>query len=161
MSGVGVQKAGATSAGYGTSPAATEFGGGFLRDSTNGRSLGARMIDSKSRDYVRDENGRTLGRSSVRAAVQYCISTERGSAADTTIGHRLKTLKRISPNFERAVDSVLRDAVAPLVQRGLIEVIAFREYRKGDGTNGLPRGAIYGRFEWRDLTTRQVFEEGV
>jgi hypothetical protein len=49
--------------------------------------------------------------------------------------------------------------VQPLIIRGLIEVVGFRNYRTGDGRNGIARGAIYGRFLWRDLTTGLDHEE--
>lgn len=161
MSGAGVQSAGTSSAGYGSSASATPLGGAFLRDTQNGKSLGARQINPATKDYVVDTHGRTLGRNYVQAAVQISIHTTRGSSADTTLGNRLATLDRITPNFERAVLAILTDAVKPLIERGMVEVVAFKQFKPGDDRNGMIKGGVYGRFVWRDLTTGQEHTEGV
>lgn len=153
MTGAGTQPAGTSSAGLGTSDTATSPGGVFLRDIRTGASLGARKIDPNTKDYVLDANGRILGRDYVQHAVQMSLTTERGSSAVSTLGHRLRTLDRITPNFERRVLALLTEAVAPLVQLGYVEVLGFTSFVVGDNKNGLPRGAIYGRFRWRDRTT--------
>jgi hypothetical protein len=154
MSGVGQQGAGASSTGFGTSTEATALGGSFLRDTLTGASLGTRKIDPVTKDYAMDnENGRILGQHYVQHAVQMSIATVQGSAADTEMGHRLGSLDRISPNFERQVEALLAEAVKPLTDRGLIEVKGFRQVTLGSGRNGLERGTIYGHFLWKDLTT--------
>ncbi len=136
------------------------YGGGvFLRDAATGESHSARYIDPVTRDYVMDEYGRLLGMSYVRQCVQLAVHTERGSAAVQSMGHRLRSLQRITSGFENVVFNVLTEAVAPLVRQGLIAVVGFTAYRVGDGENGLPRGAIYGRFVWRDLAIGKNFEE--
>jgi hypothetical protein len=159
MSGAGTQTAGTSSAGFGTSEEATAAGGGFLRDTKTGKSFGARKIDPRTRNYVRDSNGRILGMNAVQHAVQVSLHTERGSSAVGTLGHRLKSLDRITPNFERAILSILTEAVQPLIHLGYIEVLGFRAFVAGDGRNGLQRGAVYGRFLWRDLTTKREHVE--
>lgn len=163
MSGAGLQKAGTTSAGFGTSAVATGIGGEFLRDTKTSRSFGSRKIDPSTRDYVLDDGGndRILGMNDVQHAVQMSVHTEQGSAAVTTMGHRLRTIDRITPNFESRVLSILTEALQPLIDQGLIEVVGFRGYRTGDGSNGLMRGATYGRLLWRDLTTNREHEEPV
>lgn len=162
MSGAGIQGAGLSVAGFGTSPVATGLGGRFLADRINKSvSHSTRLIDPIKRDYVMDEYGRLLGANHVRHAVQMSVHTERGSSAVQEMGHRLRSLQRITPNFERQVLAVLTEAVQPLIDRGLIEVVGFTAYRQGDGQNGLARGAVYGRFLWRDLTTRQEFKEDI
>ncbi len=161
MSGIGLQGAGTTSAGFGTSAEATAPGGAFLRDAKTGRSLGSRKIDPRTRDYVLDENGRILGLDSVRQAVQLSVHTDRGSSAVSSVGQRLRSLDRITPNFERRVFAVLSEALQPLVDAGLVEVVSFERFKVGDNNNGLSRGAVYGRLKWRDLTSGQEHREDV
>lgn len=161
MSGAGFQGAGRTSAGYGTSPEANAPGGSFLRDKRTGKTLGSRSIDPRTKDYALDEHGRTLGLNSVRQAVQLSISTTAGTAAARELGHKLASLDRITPNFERAVFAVLSEAIAPLVRQGLVQAVSFTNFAVGTAQNGLMVGAVYGRFKWRDLTTDEEFEENV
>jgi hypothetical protein len=161
MPGIGTQSAGSSSAGYGTTDPVATNGGGFLRDPTTGKTLGARRINPQTRDFVMDEHGRILGVDSLRHMVQMSIHTEKGSAADTRCGQRLRSLDRITPNFDKRVLAILTEALQPLVVRGMIEIVDFVSYKAGNDSNGLPRGAVYGRLQWRDLTTKQVFKEDV
>ena len=159
MAGAGLQAAGTTPAGFGTAPTATVPEGAFLRDTKTGKSLGARRIDPNKRDYVLDTNGRILGVNYVRHVVQMSIHTEQGSAVIQAMGHRLRTIDRITPNIENQILSMLTEAVQPLIDQGLIDVIGFTHFVAGNDLNGLKRGAIYGRFTWRDLTTKTEHEE--
>lgn len=159
MAGMGLQPMGTSSSGFGTSDEAPAEAGAFLRDTKTGNSFGVRQIDPNTRDYVIDANGRTLGLSYVKHAVQMSVHTRRGSAVVQSMGHRLGTLDRITPNFEKRVLAVLTEAVQPLIDLGYIEVIGFSSFVAGDYKNGLPRGAVYGRFQWRDLTTAEKQEE--
>jgi hypothetical protein len=159
MSGAGLQKAGSTSAGFGTSAAATEPEGAFLRDTRTGKSLGARKIDPNTRDYMLDDNGRVLGLDYVKHAVQMSLHTDHGSSVDTRMGQKLRSLDRITPNFERRVLAVLTEALQPLISLGYVEVLGFTAFTVGTNRNGLQRGAVYGRLRWRDLTTKQEHTE--
>lgn len=159
MAGAGAQAAGTTSAGFGTPATATVPGGAFLRDEKTGASLGARKIDPNTKDYVLDSNGRVLGVDYVRHAVQMTLQTERGSAVVQSMGHRLRSIDRVSPNIEQQILVVLTEAMQPLVDQGLVEVVGFSHFVAGNDANGLKRGAVYGRFRWRDLTTNQPHEE--
>jgi hypothetical protein len=161
MAGAGLQKAGTTSAGLGEYAPVAADAGAFLRDERTGKSLGARKIDPNTRDYVLDDNGRILGLDYVKHAVQMSVHTERGTAAVNTMGHRLRSLDRITPNFERRVLAVLTEALQPLIALGYIEVLGFAAFKAGDDRNGLARGAVYGRLRWRDLTTGQEHKEFV
>lgn len=161
MSGAGLQGAGLTPAGFGTPATATVPGGAFLRDTKTGKSLGARKIDPNTKDYVLDSNGRLLGVDYVRHVVQMSIHTERGSAAVQEMGHRLRLIDRITPNIEAQILATLTEAVQPLVDQGLIAVVGFSHFVAGNDANGMKRGAVYGRFLWRDLTTDEEFEEHV
>jgi hypothetical protein len=159
MSGAGLQKAGLTSAGYGTPATASGIAGGFLRDTKTGEPLGARKIDPLTRDYVLDSNGRILGVGYVKHVVQMSLQTEEGSAVVQEMGHRLRTIERITPGIERQILAILTKAVQPLINQGLIEVVGFDHFVAGDGKNGVPRGRVHGRFRWRDLTTGEEAEE--
>jgi len=159
MAGAGTQKAGTTSAGFGVSASATAQGGAFLRDTKTGKSLGARKIDPLTRDYVLDDNGRILGLDYVKHAVQMSIHTERGSSAVQSMGQRLRTIDRITPNFEKRVLAILTEALQPLIELGYVEVLGFDRFEVGNSTNGLMPGAVYGRLRWRDLTTNEEHRE--
>src|SRR3990167_8722863 len=159
MSGAGLQGAGLTSAGYGTPATATGPTGALLRDTRTGESLSARKIDPNTRDYVLDEHGRILGVDYVRHVVQMSVHTDRGSAAVQEMGQMLRTIDRITPNVEQRILLTLTDALRPLINQGLIEVVGFSGFVAGDGSNGLPRGAVYRRLLWRDLTTGQEHAE--
>ena len=159
MAGVGLAGCGLSPAGFGTPATATVPEGAFLRDTKNGRSLGARKIDPVTKDYVLDDNGRILGVNYVRHVVQMSVHTERGSAVVQAMGHRLRTIDRITPNIEAQILATLTEAVSPLVTQGLIEVVGFSHFVAGNDLNGLNRGAVYGRFQWRDLTTGLEHQE--
>ena len=159
MSGAGIQGAGTTSAGFGTSEDAAVPGGVILRDVKTGRSFSDRKIDTFTRDYVLDEFGRLLGMNGVQHAIQVALSSELDSSAVKGLGQRLRSIDRITSNFDRQVLSILTEAVQPLIIMGLIEVLGFVQAKAGDDKNGLRRGAVYGKFLWRDLTTKIEHEE--
>lgn len=161
MSGSGIQRAGRTPAGFGTSTAANVFEGGFLRDEVTNATLGARLINPKTKAFVLDSNGRLLGMKSVRQAVLIAIHTVRNSSAVRDLGNRLTSIKRIGASFEKQVLDVLTEALRPLITAGLVEVVGFSQFRAGDGSNGMLPGAVFGRLKWRDLTTKQTFDEVV
>lgn len=151
--GAGLQGAGVTSAGFGTPATATVPAGGFLRDERTGETLGAPRIDPRTKDYVLDTNGQVLGVNYVRHVVQMSVQTERNTSVIQEMGQRLKAIDRITPNVEQKILATLTEALQPLINQGLIEVVGFSGFVAGDGTNGLARGAVYGRLLWRDLTT--------
>lgn len=155
MSGAGLQSAGDTSAGFGTSDAATVFGGAFLRDTRTGAVLGARKVNPTTRGYELDANGRVVGMNSVYQMVQIAVHTTYNSSAVRGLGQRLSSLDRITANFDKRVLEVLREALQPLIRAGFIEVLGFESFQKGNGRNGMIRGGVYGRLRWRDLTTKQ------
>lgn len=149
-----MQSAGDTSAGFGTSDAATVFGGAFLRDTKTGDVLGARRINPKTRAYELDSYGRVVGMNSVYQMVQIAVHTAYNSSAVKGLGQKLSTLDRITSNFDKRILEVLREALQPLIRAGFIEVIGFESFKKGDGRNGMIQGGVYGRLRWRDLTTK-------
>lgn len=159
--GAGSQGAGSSPAGFGSPAEADVPGGGFLRDVVTGKPLGARKIDPTTRDYVLDAFGRALGVDYVRHVVQMSVHTERGSSVVQTMGQRLSSIDRITENTEQQILSILTEAVQPLVDQGLIEVVGFVGFVAGDDRNGLARGAVYGRFLWRDLSTGEEQTEFV
>jgi len=162
MAGAGNQGAGASSAGGGTPALANVPSGGFLADPWSKVPLGARKVDPHTRDYVIDKvTGRIIGVGSVRAAVQMSVHTAKRSSAVFEMGHDLAAIQRITPNTRKRVLATLTDALAPLIRLGLVEVVGFTQYKVGDGLNGMERGAVFGRLQWRDLTTGQAFTEVV
>lgn len=143
MSGIGLQGAGTTSAGFGSPTRGAEEGGVILRDVKTGASFTGRQIDPRSGDYVLDENGRLLGMSTVQQLVQLAVM----NAAPA-----LQEIERLDDGFERAASAILTTACAPIVQQGIIAVIGVRGTRLGV-RGGLKQGQALYSFLWRDLTT--------
>ncbi len=158
MSGFGVQPAGTSPAGWGTPDLADIPGGAVLRDPATGKSLGSRKIDSRSRDYELDENGRILGEADVRHLVRMALTTVRDSSVLRSFGLNTTGMSRITGDFERRLLGAVTDAVRHLVTGGQIEVLGISQYRAGVN-GGLREGQVYARFRWRDLTTSQEHEE--
>lgn len=145
MPGIGSQPAGSSPYGIGT-PAV--YGGNLgkpLQDE-NDVMHGSRFIDPVAKDYVVDVNGRVAGMPNVHQLVLLAVSTTRGTAAMRSLGHELRKIDRITSNFARRVDTSLRSAVAPLVARGLIEVVS-------TSVEILQPGRAFGKLKWRDLTS--------
>jgi len=81
--------------------------------------------------------------------VYLALNTVRGSAVLTGLGNELGKIKDIGSNHQQQVESVIRDALADLVARKMIEVIRVSvELFNPTGTLVLT--------EWRDLTTGQT-----
>ncbi len=145
MAGFGSQFNGSSPYGIGTPAVYTGNAGRPLQDEQDVQH-GSRYIDSLTKDYVIDENGRLGGMSNIHQLVLLAVSTTRGSAAVRTLGHDLRNIDRITTNFTRRVDATLRTALRDLTSRGLIEVVSV-------STEQLLPGRAYARLRWRDLTT--------
>lgn len=150
MRGAGFQPAGTSPGGFG---APTQTGRGsdvVLPDSRVGGSHGSRKIDPITKDYVLNEDGRIEGMSNVQHLVQLAV---------TNAGPQLMELDRLDSSFQKGMLAVLTAAVAPLVARGLIEVVdvAVRTNRAG----GLQPGQAVTVFKWRDRTTQEEHDEAI
>jgi hypothetical protein len=146
MSGFGSQPFGSSPYGIGTPAVAPATGGSILRDEFSGETHGSRSIDPYTRDYVLDDNGRILGMSDTKQLVILAVLTDKGSSAMRQLGHELKSIDRITPNFSRRVDNTLRAAVKHITDRRMIEVI-------GTEVQVLRPGVAFARLRWRDLVT--------
>ncbi len=153
MSGAGIQPAGTSSAGIGA-PEEGNPQSGAVFAGADGTANGSRYIDPQARDYVMNANGRLDGMPNVPHLVQFALLTERNSAAVRSIGQELKSLDRITPNFEKRVLSVLTRALQPLVDARLVAIVGFSSFESSSTDKGLQPGRVYGRLLWRDLTTR-------
>ncbi len=158
MAGVGLQSAGTSSAGYGSISPINPNSGRVLRDPLVVGSSGSRRIDPFTRDYVVDTDGRLSGMPNVPQLVQLAITTEFNTSAPRGMGHKLKSIDRVTANFEQVVLSVLTNALKRLVDLRLVEVVGFSSFKSGK-KDGLQPGQTYGRLQWRDLTTNTVHEE--
>lgn len=152
MSGAGLQPAGTSSAGIGA-PLAGNPQSGVVFQGQDSASNGSRYIDPHTRDYVINSDGRIAGTPNVPHLVQFAITTERNSSAVRSIGQELRKLDRITPNFEKRVLSVLTDALQPLIDARLVEVVGFASFKSSSTDKGVSSGRVYGRLLWRDLTT--------
>ncbi len=146
MSGFGNQPYGSSPYGIGTPITATAPGGAVLRETSTGSSLGSRLINAETRDYVVDENGRIVGMSDVQQLMQIALGTVKGSSAMLGLGHALATLDVITDNVERRVATIVDDAVLHLTSRKLVEILSVV-------TTRMHAGALHIVVRWRDLTT--------
>lgn len=145
-SGFGSQGFGSSPYGIGVPSVGNPPGGAVLRDPLTGTSSGSRRIDPVTRDYVLDDNGRTLGMSDVQQLVLMALQTVRNSSAMNGLGQSLGDIVVIGDNIERQIASIFENALAHLVARGLVQIISTTVTR-------LHPGAIKATVRWRDLTT--------
>lgn len=155
-SGFGSQPFGSSPFGIGAPVVPDSMPGRVLRSESTGDALGARLIDSVTKDYVFDADGRALGMPGVLQQVQIAVSTESGSSAMRDLGHELGSIDVITPGLERRVDTQLRSAVAHLVAQGAIEVLGVSTFLAGPD-DGLRPGQAHARFRFKDLTTGQTY----
>jgi hypothetical protein len=151
MSGFGSQAYGSSPYGLGTPAVASPLEGSILRDDTTNETWGSRRIDPSTGDYVLDDNGRVLGMHDTKHLVLLAVKTDKGSSALRSLGHELRSIDRITPNFARRVDSTMRAAVQHLINRKLIEFIDTR-------VQIVRPGVAFVRLRWRDLLTGQLDE---
>lgn len=151
MAGFGIQPAGTTPAGLGTPALATPNVGSALVDPRTGTQTGSRLIDTRTKDYVVDANGRLSGMGNVPQLVYLAVQTTKSSSAIQDLGRRPMG-EVVAANIQALVLNNLRDAVSDLVVAGLIEVLGLEQFRVGPDGVLLP-GATYGHFRYRDLTT--------
>jgi hypothetical protein len=151
MAGYGIQPAGTSPAGLGTPALAAPNAGAALTDPNTGAQTGGRLIDTRTRDYVADANGRLAGMSNVPQLVYLAIATVKSSSAVRDLGMQPQG-SVVTSNIQAVVLNMLRDAVNDLVSAGLVQVLGLEQFRVGpDGV--LLAGATYGHFRYRDLTT--------
>lgn len=68
-------------------------------------------------------------------------------------------LDKLDSGFEKGVLAILSNAVAPLVEQGLVEVIGVSVRMNSAG--GLKPGQAVTKFNWRDRTTNEEQSETV
>jgi len=115
-------------------------------DDGEGSQQGSRYIDPRSRAYVINDDGRIKGMPNLRHLVLHTLMTELGSSAQPGLG--LKPASGvIGRDIEFRRDSDVRNALADLVNRGLIEVVSVTVDRTSRPVLTLVR--------FRDLTTNE------
>lgn len=152
--GIGLCPVGSSPYGFGTPDAAPIPGGKPLRDTLTGAQLSSRKIDPRTKDYTFDAFGRIVGMTQAQQLVQLALSTDKGSSAIRNLGHELRTLTVISANFTRRVEELITQALAAIVQRGLIEIVQITVERVG-------KTGAFTRVRWRDTSTKSEHENRV
>ncbi len=109
--GAGFQPAGTTPAGLGTPNEADVMGGELLVDRF-GKATGSRLVDSVTRRYVFDADGRMVGEDDLRHLIKMCVLTVRGSSAWS--GGLRPFGGTIGAAYQQRVQSYYREALAPL-----------------------------------------------
>lgn len=147
MRGAGLQPAGTTPAGFGAPTASSSGSNVVLPDSSTPASHGSRKIHPVTRDYVMNSDGRLEGMNNVQHLVQLAV---------TNAALQLQEIDRLDGSFERAINSILSAALAPLAQQGLLEVLGVSVRMNEEG--GLKGGQAVTTLRWRDLTTNDEVE---
>jgi hypothetical protein len=147
MSGFGKQGFGSTPWGVGMPATAPIPGGVLLRNPSTGESMGSRSIDPAKRDYVLDVDGRALGMASTQQLVLMAVSTVKRSSAVASLGAE-QNQDVITDSFERDAQAMYGDALADLVNRKIIVIIAIEAQL-------LKAGTVYVRVRWLDVATGQ------
>ena len=158
MAGAGLQPAGLSPAGVGTSTPSAPNAGVPLHDpNTLGVSLSGRYIDPQLRQYVFDANGRTYGMTEARQLVHMAVNTTLGRSATKDLGHEMYKVDRITDSFEQRVQNVYTNALADLVNRKLIAIVSIEVTRN---PNSSPSRAFV-LLKYQDLTTGSLGQYGV
>lgn len=148
MTGAGFAPAGVSPAGIGYVAPVSRDRSRALTDAT-GRRHGSRYIDPKTKQYEVDENGRYRGMPNVAHLVQLAFLTPRGSSALPNLGLAPPS-GVLSNGFVPERQAAVRDALAPYVASGLIEIVTIDVDTKRRPAVTLVR--------WRDLSTLEEEE---
>lgn len=146
MSGFGSTACGSSPYGLATPVTAPQFEGSILRDEFSGETRGSRRIDSYTKDYVLDANGRILGMNDTQQLVLLAVSTTKGSAAMRDLGQALSRIERITSNTESLIRSELHSALQSLIDAGRIEF-------QGIDVDFVRPGVVHVHVLWRDVST--------
>jgi hypothetical protein len=147
--GIGACACGGAPYGFGTPATSPTPGGAIYRNTLTGDMMGAALIDSHTKQYSIDSNGRVLGVSPVHQLVYLALNTLRNSSVIQDFGLDLPRVKDIADNHLQAVEGLVRDALSDLVRRNLIQIrrVGVRLFN--------PTGTLI-ELEWLDLTTGQT-----
>lgn len=148
--GAGKVPAGVTPYGYGT-PTTAPITGGTPLVGAQAKRYSSRKIDLATRQYVYDANGLAEGETAAMQIVKLAVMTVQGSCTLTTLGHTLDDVKDITSNYAQRVKSIVTDALADAVKRGVIALLGVDVARLDSGNTGVTRTKITVRF--RDLET--------
>ncbi len=143
MSGLGTDYLGVGPYGTGTPETAAGNTGLVLSDAY-GVSQGSRYINSRTRQYEFDANGRVVGMNNTQHLVQLAMLTVAASSAMVTLGE-LSPSGVIGAAFVQRRRASVESALAPLVRSKLIEILSIDV----DTVNR----PVFTRIRWRDLTT--------
>ena len=119
--GAGMAPAGTSIAGYGQ-PATTDrvLKQPFL--AVDGTVLNARSIDPKTRDYVLDSSGRSLGMTSTEQQVYLATITTKGTSADSNMGTTINSIQVVRKNTSTEVEATVRASLQGLTSSGKIVI---------------------------------------
>lgn len=136
---------------YGAGTPNTSAGNvGKVLSDGDGAQHGSRFIDSRTRGYAFDSNGRMKGMSNAKHLMLHTLLTVLDSTHVAGFGLR-EPGGTIGNNFERERETAIRAATSDLVKRGLVEIVSIT-------TNRISR-PVYTRVRWRDLTTNSEPED--
>lgn len=141
--GAGRSSAGVSPYGIGT-PAVSDTNGGVPTPNTFAESQGSRYIDSKTRQYVYNSDGRAKGQANIPHLVQMAFLTVAGSSAMPRLGV-LQAGGVIGNNFVSQRTQAIQAALKYLVDSSLIEIVEI--------TVDAKIRPVFTRVRWRDLTT--------
>lgn len=144
--GFGLQPAGTSPAGVGTPLTGTPIGGKPFVDQFN-IQRGTRIIDPKTRQYLFNSDGRTVGEENLRHMVKMRCLTVKGSSAWP--GGLESYGGTISTGFEERIKIKLRNALLDMTNALLISIQSIRVTR-------LSNDRIYILLQYTDLKTNEL-----
>lgn len=149
--GFGSTPYGAGPYGLGTPDGAAVPGGKVLRNTFSGVPMGSRKIDTLTGRYEMDAYGRVTGMSDAQQLVLLRVKTDKASSAVRTLGHELRKLDRVTENFQKRVSDTYTNALADIVELGIIAVDSIKAVQ-------VRPGATFVHIRFRDLSTEQEHE---
>jgi hypothetical protein len=157
--GFGISPFGTCPYGTGTPLAAPIPSGRIFANGATGQE-GSRRIHEGTGDYVFDDTGRVLGMSATRQMMLLALSTVKTSAATANLGHELRKILDIGPDFERRVRNAVESACKHLTDAGLVGLVEIRQDRfTNEGTTQERGVRIVVR--WVDLQTDEEHTDDV
>lgn len=144
--GAGFAHAGLSAAGFGLPATAFAASGVPFPSPVTGLPLACRNIDPVTQEYTFDANGRAQGMTQAQQLVTLAMRTVQGSSAQYSLGQGFTDGLDIDDNYVQRKTAQVNNALAGIVNAGLIRVTSVTVQRFG-------QSGVYIQVAWVDLST--------
>jgi phage gp46-like protein len=110
----------------------------------NNQIQSSRVINPITQDYELNSNGTFVGQSVVQTSVYLALFTTFNSSAVSGLGNQFLTLGVITPNIEKKVFNLTQQALASLINQGLVALVSCSVSAVND--------SVTCDVNWQDLT---------